>query len=259
MDLGDLKLPPFLGFKTTQDLVRIGRDYDGGYLVSRADVALADCLVGLGLNDDWSFEASFRKSSNVEIYAFDASVGGRYFLSAALNGLFCPSARGGVWRLWRTWWRYLSFFSKVGVNHIEKHVGTAPVHGRVPHRDYIALARVLDDLPHHKIFLKIDIEGDEYGLLDELVSRAGRLSGCVIEFHECHKNLAAIESFVKAFELSIVHVHANNHSPICSDLKIPHVMEISFSRYGDASWSPIFPHPLDMPNNKRLPDIILSL
>ena len=52
-------LPSFLKFDTTNDLVRIGRDHDGGYLVSKIDIDDSEILVGLGISDDWSFESDF--------------------------------------------------------------------------------------------------------------------------------------------------------------------------------------------------------
>jgi len=52
-------LPSFLAYKTADDLTRIGRDHDGGYLISLADLMASDTLIGLGINDDWSFERDF--------------------------------------------------------------------------------------------------------------------------------------------------------------------------------------------------------
>ena len=37
-------LPSFLRFNTASDLVRIGRDFDGGYLISKSDLDASDCL-----------------------------------------------------------------------------------------------------------------------------------------------------------------------------------------------------------------------
>ena len=53
------KLPNFFKFKTAKDLVRIGRNYDGGYLVCKKDIDETEVLIGLGIGDDWSFESNF--------------------------------------------------------------------------------------------------------------------------------------------------------------------------------------------------------
>ena len=53
------RLPNLFSIKQATDLIRIGRDYDGGYLVSKSDIEKTDVLIGLGINDDWSFEEDF--------------------------------------------------------------------------------------------------------------------------------------------------------------------------------------------------------
>ena len=41
------KLPNFFSFETAKDLIRIGKQNDGGYLVSKSDIHNSDCLIGL--------------------------------------------------------------------------------------------------------------------------------------------------------------------------------------------------------------------
>ena len=63
-----------------------------------------------------------------------------------------------------------------------------------------------------KVFFKIDIEGWEYRIFDQLVENSKRIIGFVIEFHDVdlHRERISklIESTKKDFEL--VHIHANN-------------------------------------------------
>ena len=47
--------------KYNYDLIRIGRDNDGGYLVEKKSFENTECLISLGINDDWSFEEDFLK------------------------------------------------------------------------------------------------------------------------------------------------------------------------------------------------------
>ena len=63
-------LPNFLKFKKTNDLVRIGRDNDGGYLVSRNDIDNSDILISFGISEDWSFEVDFIKKKKSSINCF---------------------------------------------------------------------------------------------------------------------------------------------------------------------------------------------
>ena len=40
-------LPSFLKFKSASDLVRVGRDFDGGYLISQSDIDASEYLIGM--------------------------------------------------------------------------------------------------------------------------------------------------------------------------------------------------------------------
>jgi hypothetical protein len=45
--------------KFSYDLVRVGKNYDGGYLIDTNSFKKAENLVSLGISDDWSFEKDF--------------------------------------------------------------------------------------------------------------------------------------------------------------------------------------------------------
>ena len=78
------KLPNFFSFETAKDLIRIGKQNDGGYLVSKSDIHNSDCLIGLGISDDWSFESDFVKINNTPVFAYDASVNTKFWLKNLL-------------------------------------------------------------------------------------------------------------------------------------------------------------------------------
>lgn len=61
------RLPSFFSFKSANDLVRVGRDNDGGYLISQQDIDHSDLLLSLGIKDDWSFEEDFCSCSSSAI------------------------------------------------------------------------------------------------------------------------------------------------------------------------------------------------
>ena len=73
-------LPLFLRPIKGADLVRIGRDNDGGYLVDKRSIISSEFLLGFGIYDDWSFEKDFIKYVDVPVVAFDALVGKKFFL-----------------------------------------------------------------------------------------------------------------------------------------------------------------------------------
>ena len=56
-----VRIPNFFSIKQATDLVRIGRNYDGGYLVSKSDIQKTDTLIGLGINPDRVSTISYGK------------------------------------------------------------------------------------------------------------------------------------------------------------------------------------------------------
>ena len=45
-------LPLFLRPKTISELVRLGRDNDGGYLVDKRSITASEIMLGFGIKDD---------------------------------------------------------------------------------------------------------------------------------------------------------------------------------------------------------------
>jgi hypothetical protein len=76
-------LPITLDFQPAHDLLRLGRDYDGGYLVSSADVIQTEMLISLGINDDWSFEEKFSEIKKCLLLRTMAASAQSIFLNAS--------------------------------------------------------------------------------------------------------------------------------------------------------------------------------
>lgn len=243
-------LPHFLRFNSADDLVRLGKSNDGGYLVSRRDVQNTNHLIGLGLGYDWSFERDFIELIEVPVSVFDGSVRVRNFFR---NG-YADLAKLNLWGLLfniYTAIRYLWFFRGSRV-HRPVFIGASSSSG------ILSLTELFSDLGAGRYFIKIDIEGNEYRLLSLLLEHQSVLSGCVIEFHDCDLHLDKIERFVSRFPLKVVHIHANNYAEVDPVTKLPRVLELTFSRHGLCRAEAELPHHLDMPNNKRAKEIGLS-
>jgi hypothetical protein len=123
--------------------------------------------------------------------------------------------------------------------------------------NYCTFSEVISEKNHKNIFLKIDVESSEYRFLDEILENEDRIVGMVIELHDCDIHLKKIKRFINKFDLSLVHIHANNYAPIRSDDCLPLVLELTFSKYAKSSNSSMLPHKLDMPNNKNVSEIKL--
>ncbi len=231
------------------DLIRLGSDSDGGYLVVKQDVENADILVSLGICDDWSFEAAFLKANNVPLEAFDGSISlfdlFKMFIKSSLQFFNLKRLSHSIFALAS----YKSFFSGTKRHH-KYFVG----YDKEP--NFIALKSIFDQYvgANGRAFLKIDIEGWEYRILDDLLAVADRLSGLVIEFHDVDLHSDSIERFVNKLPLDVAHVHCNNFADINPD-QTPLVIEVSFSnakRIADSALT--FPHRLDSPNNVKKAD-----
>ena len=111
--------------------------------------------------------------------------------------------------------------------------------------------------------LKIDIEGDEYKVLEDVKNVETHLDHLIIEFHHVKKNLSTIEMFVKKNKLlKLIHIHGNNYSPVRKG--IPDTLEMTFvnkKNYLIKAKKSKYEYPLkgiDYPNLKRREDISLN-
>ena len=241
-------LDPAFRPTVSSNLVRLGDDFDGGYVVDKASITSADTLIALGIGDSWGFEAECLDMHPVPLEAYDASVGPGWFIKEFARSLVVFFNVKFVRRRFQLLTGYFSFFTENRRHHREM-VGADP--------GMVTLAEVLKRHgvgPDRKAFLKIDIEGSEYGILDTLVAEAPHLTGLAIEFHDLPDHLDAIRAFIGDFELGVTHVHCNNCAPLAAD-GTPEVIELTFTRGKQAPADPPpLPGPLDMPCCKQKPD-----
>ena len=123
---------------------------------------------------------------------------------------------------------------------------------------HISMENVFEDFSSENLFLKMDIEGSEYRCLEAIIQNQEKICGLAIEFHDVDLHLDKINYFIKKLNLTLIHVHANNSSPVTS-FGIPLVLELTFSRNCERSPKEAsLPHRLDAPNDPRKPEILLS-
>ena len=60
------------------DLIRLGSDNDGGYLVDPKSIENSAALLALGIGRNWSFEKDFIERKKVKVHAYDYSIGTPY-------------------------------------------------------------------------------------------------------------------------------------------------------------------------------------
>ena len=200
--------------KVASKLVRLGRDNDGGYLVDQQSIDRADLLVSFGIDTDCSFEHDFwQKKPECPCVAFDHTTSWSLFAKRFVRKLTCPFP---PWRLRhfavlksildeRRLYRY--FFGQPTNEHRCQAIGYAT-------RGCVDVNMIVNEFSSINILFKIDIEGSEYRILDQILAVQERICGLLIEFHDCDLHRDRISRFIRDFKLPLVHIHANNCGPL---------------------------------------------
>jgi len=237
------------------NLIRVGRNNDGGYLVCPESIEKSDFLISMGISTDWSFEKDFIKIHRVPIHSYDHTVNISFFLKHIFFSFVrFMMLRSSIFELLdniKLVFDYRKFFRN-DIVHNEIMIGY-DVGGSISLSE--AMSRVDKN---SKIFLKIDIEGAEYRILDQLVDLSYRLTSVVIEFHDVDLHHKKIEDFIRDFDLPIVHVHQNNCTGF-DENNDPLVIEVTFSKYNSVKADePSIPNVLDQPNSLESTDYPLQ-
>jgi hypothetical protein len=211
---------------STPDLIRLGGSHDGGYVLPRRVVEASEGLLSFGLNDDWEFEGAFLKLKPVSLTVFDHTVHAGFWVRRVLANLAVGASRLSLERIRRTtrFIEYSRFFDGKARRHVRKAIGY-PGPGAVDLEGALGESGL-----KQPIFLKMDIEGWEYRILDQLAEQCGRFSGMAIEFHDEDLHRQRIEAFIDtvAPEMALVHFHPNNFGARGPDGD-PVVIEMTFA------------------------------
>ena len=229
----ELMIPAELNFIApivVDDLIRVGGPHDGGYVLPKSVIAETEFLVSLGINDDWSFDEQFRRlKSGIPIHAYDYSISKKLLmkrtLETALRACLGKAPIDEVRRGFRAVQSYGSFF-RGSIRHFKERV-----FNRADGPLDVTLDIVLGRTKSDRVFLKIDIEGDEYRIIDPILEASGQIVGMAIEFHNTDPLRMVFVSSVRRLQehFEIVHLHANNYLGIAAD-GVPEAIEITFVR-----------------------------
>jgi FkbM family methyltransferase len=241
-----------------EQLARLGSPNDGGYVVPLDAVRAARALLSFGLSHDWTFERDFKKhNANALIHCYDHTVSLLTTFQYSIGQLVRLVAlfRASAFRKAFRWIDYLVFF-RADTIHFKQRIW----------RDQQNNSATIDDvfgrLPAEcPVFVKIDIEGSEYRVLDDLLRRSQNITAMAIEFHDVDiltdRFNALVEKIKRDFH--IVHIHGNNMGGV-APFQFPIAPEITFlnKRFLGSAPSPSrlkYPIPgLDRPNHPRFPE-----
>ena len=213
-------------------LYRHGKDGDGGYVTPEEAFKAADVLLGYGIAGDISFEEQFSEIYKKPSYGFDCGI--------------------------------KSIDSKnVAFTFIDQCIGTDKTLYNVKDSSHnvTSFSQQLANLglKDKKIFIKMDIEGAEYGAFEDIYKYAPQITGIVMELHifgndEARKAVRLLSNINKDFIL--VHIHGNGcatkffSSPHAIGL-VPRWLELTYinkslvSKY-NISENQTYPTSLDM-------------
>ena len=260
-----VKFPNFLkpNYVNKDQLVRVGSIDDGGYVVPLLNIKDSEILISMGISDNWDFEKDFSKISNAKILAYDDTINLKYWIKRFKKDLvkFLKLKIFKPRKLYKMF-QYVDFLLFFRMNKKNrfflKKIGKG--------KNCISLAEIIQNFFNNnkKLFLKVDIEGFEYEILEDIILYKDKFQGIVIEFHNLTKNFNKIIEFINKISssLHLVHIHANNYSVKEID-EFPEVIELTFSKKtihtNNKSNDKNYPlKNLDHPNSKRSPDIKIS-
>jgi len=253
--------------KKLYDLIRVGKNNDGGYLVGPKSILDSQCLISFGINNDWSFEKSFKKIKNVPVLAYDPSISFSFWrknLWFSL-GLFFFGNFKSFYTSVKNIFDFRNFFDNKNNFFFQKKIGQGGYKGY----EYISIKDIIkmikggsnNDLklgfgPNIHIsrpyFFKMDIESSEYRILDDLINMNNDISGIVVEFHNVDLHLDKISNFIEKINLDLIHIHANNMEETDKN-NIPTLLELTFEKNPvELSDQLKFPHELDQKNDPSL-------
>jgi hypothetical protein len=244
--------------------IRVGKIFDGGYVLEKKSLDAFDILYGYGVGWDVSFEKGMNKRTKKPSRIFDPTmfdIGNiSTYSKKSLFGPFKFFAKVMVWVFYLSLLKkthQISFYNE-GLGIFKKHkYDSFPNH----------LKRFGDE--GKKIFLKIDIDGGEYEILkdEKFIKALDNVVQMAIEFHDVDKRFAELKDIIETInkKFTIVHFHGNNYVGVfeVEGKKIPKAIELTFLNNAylknkQVDFSPMPIPEMDYPNHPKLPDIDIS-
>ena len=248
------------------DLVRVGKKGDGGYVIPECCINRTTTLLSFGISDDWTFEEDFMKyRKDITLYAYDYSVSTIFFVKNIVQSFLGFKVEKTVTNICKAL-TFRQFFNPAKRRFfIRKYVGTIDTEQYVSVPTIFKSEYGMHNAQELSVFVKMDIEDNEYKVLPLFKPWYSLINGFVIEFHRLDICSAIFNSIIEELQTSfyISHVHANNWDEWIDRNLLPPSLEITFVNKSLFSVSPAYSkksYPiddLDYPCNPKKPDIPL--
>lgn len=229
-DVTEVFLPQKYAPTCVHDVIRVGSEYDGGYEICKKSIQNSDFLLSLGMSEDWRFETNFLALKCVPIHIYDHTVTRYWLIKNAFKN--CVKAfllrypKENLILSLRALVGYQGFVSQEGVTHYLEKIVKIKMRS-----NETSLVDAIERTESSNLFLKMDIEGSEYRVLDQILESSERLSGIAIEFHDLDLFENRFDEFMEKIlvDFRINALNINNFG-LVPDLGFPPVIEISLSR-----------------------------
>lgn len=249
------------------ELTRLGSQNDGGYVLSPKAIQDSDFVISAGISADWSFERALLQSRpSMPMILIDRNSGCVTFLSKAILE-FCNLRRplSIVLKEALKWLKFSArFFVDIHARRNSPQFDRYWLSNLSDKKNYSrSLTSYLEEVPARShLLLKVDIEGAEYQILDDLASwleKEHLVSAILIEFHNVPEHLEQLNKFLDRIndKCKVVHLHANNAAGVVDG--VPEVLELSLESGSYSQQRRSLPvDGLDNPNNPNKPDITIN-
>lgn len=209
------------------DIIRIGSQNDGGYIISERSFKRCDNLISFGMASNFDFEFEFLNQGK-SVHAYDFSVSKKFYILNFFKYLkrfiFFKSDIKSLLNKKKVIDNYNILIKNKNFIHFQKRINS------IIEKDFdITIDEVFKKTNSLDNFLAIDIEGFEYKIIDNLMKYEKNIAAMTIEFHNIEKNIDIFVSLVNKIKsyFHIIHLHGNNYSYLCNN-GLPNVLEISF-------------------------------
>ena len=227
-------------------LERIGKENDGGYLINSDAILKSKYLLSFGIFDDWSFEKNFIEyNKNVKVICYDDVISFNFIFTRSIKKIILDLYKFKFTNIFNNLFTIMDYILiKNKIKFYKKKI----VRGDIE--------KIMNNLD--QVFLKVDIEGNEYEILEDILKVQNNISALIIEFHDVDKNRDVIERFIEKFKLNLTHIHPNNYGKLDKN-NDPIIIELSFEKYPKILEGNVtLPNILDQKNNPKKNDIFLK-
>ena len=211
-------------------LIRFGRKFDGGYLVCNDAIKEIENLITLGVGDDISFEMDLEKFNSLKkVHMYDYTINHFLFIKIILKYFrrlitFRTKLNNFTYSI-TNYFNFIRFNNKKNVFLYKKRVVE-----EIKDKIDINLNSIFKEIKSNKNLLKLDIEGGEYSVIEQIIQNSSNIKMLIIEFHFIKSKKDLFINSVKKLlnNFDIIHIHANNYFNLQNNDTFFEVLEITF-------------------------------